>query len=126
MLGHRALEPHSYAMPRISLRCTDLPPVPAARQLDQPPILIVPRLRRQKPAAGRSEFCPLTASQLMSPLGDENPDGIATEGTAFAGTAGDHSSPSRTAPTATSAVAFDSRGAHSPIRSRGQPIPLAS
>jgi len=61
VLGHRALEPHSYAMPRISLRCTDLPPVPAARQLDQPPILIVPRLRRQKPAAGRSEFCPLTA-----------------------------------------------------------------
>ena len=33
MVGHGGLGPHSYAVPRISLRCTDLPPVPAARQL---------------------------------------------------------------------------------------------
>ena len=33
MVGRGGLEPETSGVPRISLRCTDLPPVPAARQL---------------------------------------------------------------------------------------------
>ena len=58
-------EPGHCRMPRIFLRCTDLPPVPAARQLGLAADSDRPRLRRQKPAAGRSEFCPLTASDWI-------------------------------------------------------------